>query len=253
MPLRELLKRTVLGLDETVQALSMSFSQPVQVPMRDGFVPRYKDRTILLLVFLKAVKIASNNNAAMALIRAGFVQETYALCRMIDEACEDITFMATPKGENGQMSNDQRRFMLEFFQEELENPIDPLSSAKRDRVPRKKIHAALSRMRGTESGNPSLHQAVAQALHQTFSGFVHGPYFHIMELFGGPEGRFYTAGLEGTPRIEECERSHVNYVYRSLAAVETVAYLADRPDVVARLDSLRLELARQTGCDPQPS
>lgn len=251
MSIRELLERMVLRLDESVQALSASFPQPLKVPMRDGFVFRYENQTILLLMFLKAVKIASNNNAAMTLLRAGFVQETYALCRMIDESCDDIMFMAQ-LGEDKQASKDQRRFFREFFQEELENPGDPLSSAKRDRVPRKNIHAALSRMGGAESQNPSRDIAVGRSLSQAFSGFVHGSYGHLMELFGGPERRFHTRGLFGTPRIEECERNHVNYMYRSFVAVEAVALLASRSDVAERLDSLRLALARETGCDEQP-
>jgi predicted HicB family RNase H-like nuclease len=249
MPLRDLLESTVLALDECVQAVSESFPQPVTVPRSNSFVFRYRNETILLLMFLKAVKIASNNSAAIALIRAGFVQETYALCRMIDESCEDIMFMAMPLGENGQASEDQRRFFREFFQEELDNPTDPFSSTKRDRVPRRRIHAALSRMREAQTQNPSLDQAVSRALHQTFSGFVHGPYFHLMELFGGSEHRFHTRGLLGTPRIEECERNQVNYVYRSLVAVQAVAFLANRPDVVSRLEALAVELATQTVCD----
>lgn len=250
MSLQDLLERMVHELDECVHVLSQSFPQPGLVPRGDAFVFRHQNKSALLLMYLKAVKIASNNNAAMVLIRSGYVQETYALCRMIDEACDDILFMASPDGDDGQLSRDQLRFLEEFFQAEIESPGDPLSSAKRDRVPRRSIHAALSRMRGAESRNPSLDIAVGRTLHRTFSGFVHGAYVHVMELFEVPERRFHTRGLIGTLRIEECEDNHINYVYRSLGAVEAVSTLADRPDVASRLHGLRLELARQTGCDP---
>lgn len=250
MALLDLLERMVHGLDESVQALSRSFPQPVTTPRGDAFVFRHQNKSVLLLMFLKAVKIASNNNAALVLIRAGYVQETYALCRMIDEACDDIMFMASADSHDGQPSKDQLRFLEEFFQEEIENPGDPLSSATRDRVPQRNIRAALSRTRGAESHNPSHDIAVGRTLYQTFSGFVHGAYVHLMELFSVPERRFHTRGLLGTERIEECEENQVNYVYRSLCAVQAVAMNADRPDVTSSLRELRIELAKQTGCDP---
>jgi hypothetical protein len=103
-------------------------------------------------------------------MRSGFIQETYSLCRTIDEASEDIWFMSTPLGEGGQPSEDQRRFIDEFFQEEFADPSDLLSPAKRDRVPRKKIRAALTRIPGAESKNPSHELAVVRTLDQTFSG-----------------------------------------------------------------------------------
>jgi len=67
-------------------------------------------------------------------MRNGFVQETYSLCRAINEACEDHWFMVAPLGENGQASEDQRRFLEEFFQEAFSDPEDLLLSTKRDRL-----------------------------------------------------------------------------------------------------------------------
>jgi hypothetical protein len=247
MNLKQLLESTVSALDDCVQQLSRSFPLPSRVSRGDGFAFRHGSQTDLLLSYMKAVRIASAHNASIVLMRSGFIQETYSLCRTIDEACEDIWFMSTPLGEGGQPSEDQRRFIDEFFQEEFENPGDLLSSAKRDRVPRKKIRAALTRIPGAESKNPSHELAVVRTLDQTFSGFVHGPYVHIMEMFGGNPPRFHTRGMLGTPRIGECERNHVNYLYRSLLAIELVARRADREDITTRLCNISIDLAEKTG------
>jgi hypothetical protein len=247
MSLRQLLEETVSGLDECVQALSSSFEAPVWVTVAGRPAYRHGEQTDLLLSFLKAVRIASAHNAAMILMRAGFVQEIYALCRMIDEAGEDITFMATPLGDSG-ASEDQRRFIEEFFQEEFDDPDDLVASARsRDRVSRTRIHAAVSKLTG-EGGNPSREQAVARTLYRAFSGFVHGAYVHIMELYVGNPPRFHTRGMLGTPRIRECEENHVSYLCRALLAVETVARRADRADVTDRLCELSINLAKKTGC-----
>jgi hypothetical protein len=244
--LQQLLEDTVSGLDDCVQELSSSFPRPLRVQSRSGFVFRHAEQDDRLLSFLKAVRIASLHNAAIVLLRAGFVQETYALCRMTDEACEDIWFMATPLGEGGQASKDQVRFHEEFFQEEFDDSEDLLSSSKRDRVPRQRIRAAVNRI--GERPDPSTDQAVARTLFQAFSGFIHGPYVHIMQQYGGLPPRFHTRGMLGTPREDEGVKNHVHYLYRSLLAVEGVARRAGRADVVDRLFALSSELARKTRC-----
>jgi len=122
--LRELLERTIVGFDECVQALAATLDQPARVKQRDLIALRHLRRGDLLLSIVKLVKIASHHNAAMVLLGAGYVQEVYALCRMIDEACEDITFMATPLGEGGGASENQQRFFQEFFQEEFTDRED---------------------------------------------------------------------------------------------------------------------------------
>lgn len=112
---------------------------------------------------------------------------------------------------------------------------------------RRRIHAALSRLDGVGS-DPSRSQEIARTLHQSFSGFVHGAYGHIMDLYGGRPPEYHTHGMLGTPRIRECERQLVNYVYRALLAVETVAMRTNRLDIANQLTELSIELGRRTGC-----
>ena len=52
----------------------------------------------------------------------------------------------------------------------------------------------------------------------------------------------------GTPRMQECLGNHVNYVYRSLLAVQLVGHRTNREDVVYKAPDLNIALGRQTKC-----
>lgn len=233
-------------LNDCVWTLASSFPSPVLVQLGERFVHRHEQQDDLLLSYLKLVRSASAHNAALVLLRAGYAQEAYALCRMTDEAYEDILFMAQPHGPGGAPTEDQRRFINEFFQEEHEDPDDPTSSAKRDRVSRQRIRAATGRALGAT--DPSAGQRLGRALYQTMSGFVHGAYVHIMELFGGAPPRFHTRGMLGTERMAEAVDNHAHYLFRSLLAAELVGRRAYRADVVERACTANVQLARGTGC-----
>jgi hypothetical protein len=247
MSLRRLLEETVSEMEICIHALSSEFERP-KLQHRNGHPAfRHEIKDDLLASFLKGVRIVNNLNAALVLLRAGYVQEVYVLCRLIDESGEDITFLASPLGKDGP-SDDQIRYVKEFFQEEFGNRADPLrSQQKRDRVSRRRIHAALSRI-PVEGSNPSRTQEIARTLHQAYSGFVHGAYSHIMDLYGGAPPKFHTNGMNGTPRISECEHQFVNYVYRSLLALEVIARRTNRHDITTRLVQQSVVLARETGC-----
>ena len=94
--LLEIVTEAVVGLDGCVESLGSSFPLPHVVEVNGMPVFRHQRKNDLLLSYLKLVKIASHQNAAIVLIRAGYVQEVYTLCRMIDEAIEDVYFMASP-------------------------------------------------------------------------------------------------------------------------------------------------------------
>jgi hypothetical protein len=246
--LLEIVAEAVSGIDACVQALASSFPLPARTVVNETLVFRHQRKDDLLLSYLKLVKIASHHNAALVLILAGYPQEVYALCRMIDEACEDIGFMATPL-DNGKPSSHQLRFIAEFYQEEFSGADFVESQQERDRVPRKKVRAGGSRIGGEIEGlDPAAHLKNVGALAGTFSGFVHGAYVHLMELFGGNPPRFHTRGMLGTPRMQECLGNHVNHLYRSLLAVELVGQRTYREDIVYGALDLSTALARQTKC-----
>lgn len=174
---------------------------------------RHGALTESLACYLKGVRAISSLNACVLLLRAGYTQEVGALCRMVDDFCNEIFFLLVPQAD-GNFSEDQIKFLENFYKEEFERPEDPLGSAqKRNTVPTKKIFATFGKLAESEL-NPSDAQEALRTVHQAFSGYVHGAYPHIMELYGGNPPHFHVSGMLNTPRIDEWRNQLVGYVHR---------------------------------------
>jgi hypothetical protein len=189
-------------LRAVVQTLGSAFRKPDFVSLgvgapKSAFRHADKDRSGALAAYCKAVNLCGLLGATATLLYAGYLHEAYALCRILDEQGEDILFLTL---KSTQSSNYREAFLAEFYQEEFEDAADPLSSAARNRVPRPKIRAAIY-TRESGLNDPSTAVAAARAVTHGFSGFVHGAYVHIMDLYGGGPPNFHTDGLLNTPRM----------------------------------------------------
>lgn len=237
-------------LEGSVHRLARHFEPPRFVDV-NGFPEfRHAQRDDLLLSFLKCIRAVSALNASVVLLRNGFVQEVGAQCRCIDEFCEDVLFLATPLGEDGRYSVEQSRLVEEFFQEEFpEDPGPLMQSQPRNRVPRDKVRAGIARIQGMPI-NPSDTNRLYRVLGRTFSGYVHGAYVHIMEMYGGPtldRCRFHTSGMSGTPRVPQFTESLANYAYWVAAAAEIVARRCEDNEVKTELEVERVRFEETTG------
>lgn len=249
--LRENLKLAIVDLQGRIQELSASFDPPVVVQSDWGERYRHAIKNVPLALFLKCVHMVSGLNACLALLKTGHVHEIYSLCRNMDEAGEDVFFLAVPRGEDGGLSDDQIRLMKEFFQEEFQEGRPILeANTNRDRVSRQRIRVALAQTPGIDK-NPSDAIAVLKSLSQTYSGFVHGAYSHLMDLYGGFPGQFHTSGMLGTPRIGECENLLPNYIYRAMAAAAVASMVAGNIPVTERLRDLMKWFGAETDCVPE--
>ncbi|HYS83736.1 MAG TPA: hypothetical protein VEN78_01870 [Bradyrhizobium sp.] len=210
---------------------------------------RHETLTESLICYLKGVKTISTLNACLLLLRHGYTQEIGALCRMVDDFCNEIFFLLQPQGENG-FSDDQKRFIESFFQEEFDKPGDPLGSTqKRDTVSVRKIHATFAKLASGEL-NPSDAQQLLRTTHQAFSGYVHGAYPHIMEMFGGNPPAFHMSGMLGTPRVDEWRGQLVGYVHRLIIASVFVARKLGITDMERPLRAFLSEFEATTGTAP---
>lgn len=203
--------------------------------------------------YLKCVRSVSSLNACLVLLRHGYVQEIGVLCRCIDDNNEDVTYLGTRHGDDAKQSQIQERMVKEFFQEEFDH-VDPLlSTQKRDRVPRQKVQAGISRM----CSQPLSPHEVGRAQHclsSSFSGYVHSAYVHVMEMYGGVKANalhYHMHGLLGTPRIAEWTSALSNYVYRTMIAIEMVAKRCGDEEVEKELEGRRSEFERVTGIGEQ--
>jgi hypothetical protein len=248
MNIKDIYQPFINQLEGLVQQLDSEFEKPIAIPYGDHFVFRHRPqvRSDILASYLKLVRIVSLLNAGLNLMEKGFVQEIYILCRAIDEAAEDITFFALKMGETG-TSPKQMKMLKEFYQEQLENPTDPLSSISRDRVGRKDIRAAISNI-PIEAADSHTMRVVTKSLFEVFSGFVHGAYVHIMEMYGGRTPKYHMRGMPDSPYMIDCVDNFANHLYRSVIVVESVASRVARKDVVLNALKLSCGLAETTGC-----
>lgn len=123
------LKAAITQTQDVVELLERHFPHPefVKVGENTGF--RHRERTDLLLSHLKCIRAVSSLNACVILLQNGYVQEIGTLCRSIDEFNQDVLFVGTPLGQDGP-SEQQKRLVAEFFQEEFDNVDNPFLSTQ---------------------------------------------------------------------------------------------------------------------------
>ncbi len=247
MDIDKYLENSLSKLEGLYHEMDSKIEAPVLVDVGGYARFRYQNVSESLACFLKGVKTVSSLNAALVLLRAGYTQEIGALCRMIDDYCNEIFFLLIPK-DGDSFSKDQIQFLTDFFQEEFDKPSDPLGSTqKRVNVPVRKIHATFGKIAKSEL-NPSDAQELLRTTHQAFSGYVHGAYPHIMEMYGGNPTHFHMAGMLGTPRVDEWRVQLIGYVYRAIMVSVFVARKLGLNDIEEKVRELLEKYEEETGC-----
>ncbi|WP_157685988.1 hypothetical protein [Robbsia andropogonis] len=200
-------------MENIVQQLTQRKPKPLFVEMH-GY--RYTEQDAFHAILQKLARIVSTLRAAHLLLSNGFIQEQASLCRIVDEAEVDVTFLALGliHGE----TDLHKRFLSTFYQEENEDPDRPAQTRnKRGNVPRQKIAAFIANS-PTLGGDPSTAIAAMQAIHKTTSGYIHGASPFLMEMYCGRTCQFRMNGLR-TSRLWQDHKDDIwNYVYRGLVA-----------------------------------
>jgi len=240
------LENTLSDLGTLYHEMAGEIQAPVFADVGGYRAWRYQDLSESLACFLKGVKVVSSLNASMVLLRAGYTQEIGALCRMIDDYCNEIFFLLLPQdGEN--FSKEQIQFLSDFFQEEFDKPTNPLGSTqKRVNVSVRKIHATFGKIAKSEM-NPSDAQELLRTPHKAFSGYVHGAYPHIMEMFVCTH-QPHLNGMLGTPRVDAWRGQLIGAVYRALIVSCFVARKLGLNDMKAKARKLLEKFETDTGC-----
>lgn len=203
-----------------------------------GRVFRFKEKSLEAAIVQKTARMISTLNASRVLLQAGYVQELGALFRMLDELNEDILFLCQAKRSN-ELTDLHSRYLAAFYKEEFEKPNNAfMSEQKRETIPRKKIHAYLSRIPEQEM-NASDFANLHRTLSQTYSGYVHAASPHIMEMYGGNPPMFHLRGMRGTPRIAEFSENAWDYFYRGLISVMYVVGAFGENELLQELFTFR--------------
>ncbi|MCE5294259.1 MAG: hypothetical protein LLF94_06555 [Chlamydiales bacterium] len=183
---------------------------------------RYEEQTVYHVALLKGVRVVSGLNACLHLLAGGFVQEVMVIVRTLDDFLHEMIFILE-NGESGALDNQQRKFLEDFFKEEFKNPSNPLlNETRRDTVPKRKIWASVAR-KMQPIANPSDFQKICQITNDTLSGYVHGAYPHIMEMYGGNPPKYHVEGMLVEPRIRTCLDQIQLYTQRAITIFEGFA------------------------------
>ena len=137
-----------------------------------GMAFRFKETDIRQAMILKLAHVQSSVRAAKLLLDNGFVQEQAILQRIIDEVNEDITFLFLAVA-NHEITDLHKKFLDAFWEEEID------SQQKRPML-RRQIREYLER----KSMGAGFAES-SKTLRNVYSGFVHGAYPQIMNMYGG--------------------------------------------------------------------
>lgn len=202
------------NMDAALNELTGCVAPPKDVLVNGMRAYRYVEQTTEQAIILKLVRYVSGLRACQMLLDHGFVQELGVLQRVLTDIEEDVTFLACSIIFNN--SNEfHRRFLATFWQEEFDMSGKRPKSVARDMVPRSKIrayNAAAHQM----NLDPSTTIEVIQTVSSVYSGFVHAPACHVMELYAGNPPSFHTNGMLRTGRQDEHCEDLWNQFYRGI-------------------------------------
>ncbi|WP_444931516.1 hypothetical protein ACJJIF_06990 [Microbulbifer sp. SSSA002] len=223
-------------LEQCFHALEKPLPAPVLKKLGESPVLRYLEahQGLELAIVQKLARYISGLNAALLLLDSGYTQELGVIFRTLDEFQEDIVFLALPIVGGIERGEAHKKYLADFFQEEFDNPNNPiLSTQKREAVSRKKIRAVIANS-GKNNLNPHDSRELSRTISQTYGGYVHGASCHICEMIGGDPLHYYLSGMAGTPRQVEFAYNYWDYAYRGLISVVLAAKALGDAEVVEK-------------------
>jgi hypothetical protein len=204
MGLRKLEER-ILPLRRVVELLDSSLGGPTMYGSEESRGFRYENPDVRHFCLLKAARTVSALNAAMCLVREGYIQEICVLIRTIAEFTTHIEFVLDPN-ETEKHKEEVKRYLASFFADTLRERGAAIVKAQ---IPQGFVHRSLGQTLDTiaeaqgelEGRTPAA--TLYSAAYRVYSNYVHGKYPEIMDLYGGRPGRFHLNGMSGTPKDAE--------------------------------------------------
>lgn len=227
-------KKVLLLLEHELNGFLERVPPPQLVIQGDSRAYRFKEETVYQAIIQKLARVISGLYSSHLLLECGFLQEQAAIHRVLDEFNEDIIFLSFA-AIDGEITERHIKYLKAFFEEEFDNPSDPLASTqKRYATPRQKIHSYISK-REESGSNESDNINVLRTLSKSYSGYVHGASPQIMEMYSQNPSRFIVSGMLGTPLQSEHRDDFTNQIYRSIVSFVLSAKAFANKETVERL------------------
>lgn len=202
-----IVRESLAALEEAVHSLVRRLRSPLLVVGQHQRF-RFPDRTSQHIQILKAVRIVSGLHASLALIEAGYTQEAGVLFRTIHEFLQEILFLH--EAHYNAPNEVQKQFIEQFFAKDLRTTEQMMAGTPTvSRVGARKKRASVTRLLG-EFDNAELVRRRMEAIDDQLSGYVHGEYPQIMDMYEGTANgtgeRFCMRGMVGTSHVEQFQR-----------------------------------------------
>ncbi len=211
-------------LEKAVNSFHASISKPRLIgDEKDGFQPRFLEPNSGHFMLLMSVKIVSTLNATVCLLKGGYVQEVGVLLRVVDE-CVAKVLCIEEAHTKGVLNSEQKKIVDDYFKNDIRN-IEDLIAGSSWWVDMKKINASGARYLSEGTPNKDVHtiQKHIQTIYDTLTGYVHGFYSHIMELYDSNDELFRLKGLTGTSRVNGTLPMVSSAVLRTLNTFSQIA------------------------------
>jgi len=164
----------------------------------NGYQPRFANPNSGHFQLLMAVKIVSTLNAVICLLKEGYVQEVGILLRVIDECSAKILCVEEAHVKRA-LTSEQKKIINEYFQFDIRK-VEDISSSDKWWVDMKKVFASQARFLSEGTPNKDVHSILemCKVLYNVYTGYVHGFYPHVMELYDTDKKLFRMNGLLDT-------------------------------------------------------
>jgi hypothetical protein len=212
----------------------------------DGHVAyRHVEKTVHQAIIQKLARMTSGLQASSLLLNAGFLQESAALARMVDEYEKDLTFLALASTEQP-APNILQNYLAAFFAEEQSHVSFRQGQRVKGRplVSRKDI---ANHIASKTVGDPFTSSNTSLALSNTFSGYVHAASPHIMEMYDPTKISFEVGPTPDHPLLAHYHHNQWNYYYRGILAFGFASYAFDEPRVREAVNKFKPEFEHRSG------
>lgn len=177
----------------------------------------YQNQSIEVATVLKLVRAAQGVHALHLLCHSGLFIDMGAIYRCVEDCVAEVYFLLENYPEQ---SENVKKFLKEFYSKTIDGHL----SSKEEPVRTKKIHNAMIRIITGSKQNERVKQSLTN-VYNTFSGYTHAGYSHIMQMYGGtyPNLSFNISGIPS----QEQKNVHLQLVIEAHKSVlYTIAYVA---------------------------
>ncbi len=180
-----------------------------------GYQPRFANPNSGHFQLLMAAKTVSTLNAVINLLKDGYIQEIGILLRVIDECNAKILCIEEAHVEKI-LTAEQKKIINEYFQFDIRN-VDDISNTDKWWINMKKVFASEAHFLSEGTPNKDIHKILenCKIIYDVYTGYVHGFYPHVMELYDTNKGEFQMKGLPNTKYHQDMSSAVASSILRT--------------------------------------